>query len=255
MRRRKSQLELALDADVSARHLSFLETGRSQPSREMLLRLAEELSVPLRDRNALLLAAGFAPRFEERPLDSPALTAARAAVDRVLAGHAPYPALAVDRHWTLVAANRAVAPLLEGVSPALVQPPINVLRLSLHPNGLAPRIVNAAEWRAHVLARVRRQVDVTRDSGLADLLRELRSYPAPADPGEPGDAPHGTEVFVPLRLRTPAGVLSFISTTTVFGTPVEVTLSELVIEAFLPADEPTADALRRLAAVQPDDGR
>ena len=144
---------------------------------------------------------------------------------------------------------------MAGVSPALLQPSINVLRLSLHPDGLAARIVNAAEWRAHVLARVRRQVEVTRDDGLADLLRELTSYPAPAGSGEPGDAPHGTEVFVPLRLRTPEGVLSFISTTTVFGTSAEVTLSELVIEAFLPADGPTADALRRLAAVQNGDAR
>lgn len=247
MRRRRSQLDLALDADVSARHLSFLETGRARPSREMLLRLAEELAVPLRDRNELLLAAGFAPRFEERPLDDPSLRAARAAVDLVLAGHEPFPALAVDRHWNLVAFNRSVMPLLAGVSQELLQPPVNVLRLSLHPGGLAPAIVNAAEWRTHLLARLRRQVDLTRDATLVELLRELGSYtPTSGTSAEPHEAPLGTEVFVPLRLRTPAGVLSFISTTTVFGTAIEVTLSELVIEAFFPADEWTGEALRQL---------
>jgi transcriptional regulator with XRE-family HTH domain len=245
-RRRLSQLSLAMEADVSTRHVSFLETGRARPSREMLLRLAEPLEIPLRERNELLLAAGFAPVYPERGLDAPAMRAARDVVERVLAGHEPFPALAVDRYWTLLAANDAVAPLLVGVAKELVRPPINVLRLSLHPKGLAPRIVNLAEWREHVLERLRRQVAVSGDAVLAELLAELGGYPAPDEAG--GDALSGREreegrVAVPLRIRTEDGVLSFISTTTVFGTPVDVTLAELAIEAFFPADAETADVL------------
>ena len=249
-RRRLSQLALALEADVSARHVSFLETGRARPSREMLLRLAERLEVPLRDRNALLVAAGFAPVYPERTLDDPALRIAREAIDRVLAGHEPYPALAVDRHWRLVAANRAVGPLLEGMRPDLLQPPVNVLRASLHPAGLAPRIANFAQWRAHVLAQLHRQVELTGDPTLADLLEELRGFPTP---GRTGDSHASTRdqdlagVIIPLRLRTDRGLLAFISTTTMFGTPVDVTLDEIAIEAFFPADTATADALHRLA--------
>ena len=240
-RRRLSQLDLAGDADVSTRHLSFVETGRAMPSREMVLRLADRLEVPLRERNRLLTAAGFAPMYAERSLDDPALAAAREAVELVLKGHEPYPALAVDRHWSLVSYNRAVLPLLAGAAPALMQAPINVLRLSLHPDGLASRIVNLAQWRAHILARVRQQVVVSADPVLTALADELRSYPAPTE-----DASHdGVEasVVVPLVLRTPAGTLSFISTTTVFGTPVEITLSELALETFFPADAATAAAL------------
>ncbi|MEP7294753.1 MAG: helix-turn-helix transcriptional regulator [Burkholderiales bacterium] len=240
-RRRLSQLDLAGDADVSTRHLSFVETGRAMPSREMVLRLADRLDVPLRERNRLLTAAGFAPMFGERPLDDPALKAAREAIELVLKGHEPFPALAVDRHWTLVSYNRAVLPLLTGVAPALVAPPINVLRLSLHPQGLAPRIANLAQWRAHLLARLRQQVNVSADPVLAALADELRAYPAPADASH--DAIEAA-VVVPLVLRTPAGTLSFISTTTVFGTPVDVTLSELALETFFPADAATAAALR-----------
>ena len=248
-RRRLSQLALALDAEISSRHLSFVETGRSQPSREMVLRLAEQLDVPRRERNALLLAAGYAPVFPERPLDDPALAGARRAVELVLAGHEPYPALAVDRHWTLIAANRAVAPFMECMAPALLQPPVNVLRLSLHPEGMARRIVNLAEWRTHVLARVRRQVDASGDPVLAELLRELRGYGAP--PGAEPDAAATDDyagVVVPLQLSTPTGPLTFISTTTVFGTPVDITLSELALETFFPADAATAAALRAAAA-------
>ncbi len=246
-RRRLSQLALALDADVSARHVSFLETGRSRPSREMLLRLMERLEVPLRERNALLLAAGFAPAFPERPLDDPALAEARAAIARVLAGHEPYPALAVDRHWTLVMANRAVAPLLEGVAPELLQPPVNVLRLSLHPGGLAPRIANLAEWRAHLLQRLRHQVERSGDPRLTDVLEELQTLSAEAA----HDAPEEREitlggVAVPLRLRGEGGTLTLLSTTMIFGTPVDVTLSELAVEAFFPADAATAEALADL---------
>jgi hypothetical protein len=212
----------------------------------MVLRLAERLDVPLRDRNALLMAAGFAPVYRERPLDDPALAAARSAIDIVLAGHEPYPALAIDRHWHLVASNRALMPLLTGVARHLLAPPVNVLRLSLHPEGVLPRIVNAGEWRAHILERLRRQVGSTGDATLRSLLDELRRYPAPAEDArtsafEPGG------VLVPLTIRTAAGDLSFVSTTTVFGTPMDVTLSELAIESFFPADPATADRLRQLA--------
>jgi transcriptional regulator with XRE-family HTH domain len=248
-RRRLSQLEFALEAEVSARHLSFLETGRSVPSRQMILHLAEQLAVPLRQRNVLLLAAGYAPAFRERPLEDPALAGARQAVDLVLAGHEPYPALAIDRHWNLVASNQAAAAFLTGMAPALLQPPVNVLRLSLHPDGLAKQIANPAEWKSHVLARLRRQVELTADPALEALLRELRDYP-PGSGAEAEAAPAEDRyagVVVPLRLTTPTGPLAFISTTTVFGTPVDITLSELALETFFPADAATAAALRALA--------
>ncbi|HKS90254.1 MAG TPA: helix-turn-helix transcriptional regulator [Stellaceae bacterium] len=248
-RRRMSQLDLACEADISTRHLSFLETGRAQPSRSMVLRLAERLDVPLRERNVLLVAAGFAPVFTERRLDDPALSAARAAVEQVLAGHDPFPALAVDRHWNLVAANRAVTPLLAGVPADLLQPPVNVLRLALHPDGLAPRTVNLAEWRGHLLARLRRQIELTAEPTLIGLLEELDAYPAPRPPGprlHAGDA--AAAVAVPFRLRGEDGVLSFFSTVTVFGTPLDITLAELAIEAFFPADAETAARLRGGAA-------
>lgn len=245
-RRRMSQLDLAGEAEVSTRHLSFVESGRSLPSREMLMRLAEQLDVPLRERNTLLIAAGYAPLYRERALADPQLAAARRAVDLVLKGHEPYPALAIDRHWTMVAANAALAPLVESADPALLAPPVNVLRLSMHPRGLAGMIDNWHEWRAHLLARLRRQVEVSGDATLVALLAELETYPAPAHAGQ---ALHGETdpVVVPLRMRTPHGVLSFFSTTTVFGTPVDITLSELAIEALFPADDTTADVLRRLA--------
>lgn len=242
-RRRLSQLDLACEAEISTRHLSFLETGRSRPSREMVLRLAEHLDIPLRDRNRLLNAAGFAALYPERPLE--ALSGAREIVDLVLAAHEPNPALAIDRHWTLVAANRAVAPLMAGVDASLTAGAINVLRLSLHPGGLAPRTVNLGEWRAHILERLRRQVEVSADPLLADLLEELKSYPAPESSHQPREP---LAVAIPFRLSTPAGVLSFLSTTTVFGTPVDVTLSELAIESFFPADAATAAVLRSLGA-------
>lgn len=245
-RRRMSQLDLASEAEISARHLSFLETGRARPSREMVLKLCENLGVPLRERNLFLLAAGHAPAFPARSLDDPAMNAARRAVDLVLAGHEPCPALAVDRHWALVTANRAVAPLLAGVDPALLAPPVNVLRLSLHPNGLAPRIRNLAEWRAHLLARLDQQIDASADGGLIALRRELASYPMAASPRrKPSETGN---IAVPLELETAAGPLALISTTTVFGTPIDVTLAELAIEAFFPLNEETATRLRKLAA-------
>lgn len=235
-RRRLSQMELALEAEISTRHLSFIETGRARPSREMVLLLAEHLEVPLRERNAMLLGAGHAPVFAERPLDHPELAAAQRAIGLVLKGHEPFPALAIDRHWNMVASNAAVAPLLDGVAPHLLEPPVNVLRLSLHPEGLAPRIRNLGEWRGHLLERLRRQAWLTSDPTLAALLDELGSYPTAEGAS---DAAIVDNVAVPLRLDTPLGTLSFLSTTTVFGTPRDVTLDELAIEAFFPADEET----------------
>lgn len=249
-RRSLSQLDLACRADVSARHVSFLETGRSMPSREMLLHLSEELDIPLRERNALLIAAGFAPVYSEESLDAPALRAAREAVDLVLSGHEPYPALAVDRHWTLMTANRAVGVLLAEVSPELLQPPVNVLRLSLHPAGLGRNIVNLEQWRTHVLTRLQRQIDVSADETLVALHKELRegaTHGGAPQPGGPAREQDFAGVVVPMRLKTRYGVLSLFSTTTVFGTPVDITLSELAIESFFPADRPTAELLRRLA--------
>jgi hypothetical protein len=203
----------------------------------------------------LLVAAGYAPTYPERSLDDPALQPARQAVDLVLAGHEPYPALAIDRQWTLVASNRAVAPFFVGVAPALVQPPINVLRATLQPEGLAPRIANFAQWRAHLLERLRRQVETTADPTLAKLLEELRRYPAPDDASgavEPDRDQDALDVVVPLRLRTDRGTLAFLYTTTIFGTPVDITLAELAIEAFFPADPVTAETLRRAAETAPD---
>lgn len=250
-RRRMSQLLLAAEADISTRHLSFVESGRAVPSREMVMHLAERLDVPLRARNTLLVAAGYAPLFRERPLTDPQLAAAREAVELVLKGHEPYPALAIDRHWTIIAANNALAPLLAEASPALLKPPVNALRLSLHPDGIAASIVNWHPWRAHVLARLQRQIEVSGDDALSALRDELAAYPAPPDADATGhDNTAISQIAVPLRLRTPIGVLSFFSTTTVFGTPVDVTLSELAIEAFFPADQQTAAALREFAETQ-----
>jgi transcriptional regulator with XRE-family HTH domain len=249
LRRRLSQLDLACEADISTKHLGFLETGRSLPSRDMVLHLAERLEIPLRERNVLLVSAGYAPVFPERALTDPALSAVRQAVDLVLAGHEPYPALAVDRHWTLIAANKAVARLLNGVEPSLLRPPVNVLRLSLHPQGLAPRTANYSQWRAHLLDRLRRQVDLTADPVLVQLLDDISDYPTPASvrANRPlRDADHAG-VAVPFQLVTDGGTLAFLSTTTIFGTPVDITLSELALESFFPADAATAERLRRLA--------
>jgi transcriptional regulator with XRE-family HTH domain len=247
-RRRLSQLDLASEAEISTRHLSFLETGRSQPSREMLLKLAEQLGIPLRDRNVLLTAAGYAPKFAERRLDDPALASARKAISLVLAGHEPYPALAIDRHWHLVEANAGVMRLMASADESLLRPPINVLRLSLHPKGLAPRIANLAEWRAHLLARLHRQIELTADPVLSDLLRELSAYPkaAAARPPRPG-RDYSPKIVVPLQLMAGPQTLTLFSTTTIFGTPVDITLSEIAIEAFFPADTQTAETLRSLA--------
>lgn len=244
-RRHLSQLDLAGDAEISARHLSFVETGRAAPSREMVLRLAERLDVPLRERNVLLVAAGFAPAFPDRSLDDPALTAARQAMETVLKAHEPYPALAVDRHWNLVSANAMIAPFLAGVAPSLLTPPLNVMRLSFHPQGLAPLTVNLAEWCGHLLERLHRQCEATADPVLIALYEELKTYPIPAR-----KAPHtvgADSLAVPYKIRMGDNVLSFISTTMVFGTPLDVTLSELALETFFPADELTTETMRSLA--------
>jgi transcriptional regulator with XRE-family HTH domain len=240
-RRRLSQLDLAIQADISARHLSFVETGRSRPTSAMILRLTEHLDVPLRDRNTLLLAGGYAPAYPEHPLDSQELAAVRTALRGVLSGHEPYPAVVVNRWWELLDCNTTVGVLTEPVAAHLLAPPMNVLRLSLHPEGMAPHIVNLAEWRAHLLGRLQRQVVATGDVRLAELFEELSGYPGgePGEPGEPGPA----DVVVPLRYRWRDRELAFFSMTAVVGTPMDVTIEELAIESFYPADESTAEAL------------
>jgi transcriptional regulator with XRE-family HTH domain len=243
-RRRLSQLDLANDAEISARHLSFMETGRAAPSREMLLRLTERLDVPLRDRNVMLVAAGFAPAFAQRGLDDPALASARVAIETIMKAHEPYPAMVVDRHWNLVLANRMIAPLMEGVAPSLRQGQVNVLRIALHPDGLALRTVNLVEWRAHLLERLHRQCEATADAELIALHDELKRYPVPVRSGPPPKV--GDSVVVPFQLRVGSDVLSFISTTMVFGTPVDITLSELALETFFPADPRTAEKLQEM---------
>jgi transcriptional regulator with XRE-family HTH domain len=253
-RRHLSQLDLACEADISTRHLSYVETGRSSPSREMLMHLAERLNVPLRERNQLLAAAGFAPIYRERSLTDPALAPARQAVDLVLKGHEPYPALAVDRHWNMLAHNRTVPLLLASVDPEMLKPPVNVMRLSLHPRGLARRIVNLAQWREHLFLRLKHQIDQSADPVLVDLLHELQSIPFDASQSH-GPAIDPSGVAVPLQFSTEMGLMSFISTTTVFGTPVDVTLSELALETFFPADDHTAELLRRLGDGQGTPGQ
>jgi transcriptional regulator with XRE-family HTH domain len=239
-RRMLTQLELALRAEVSARHLSFVETGRSQPTSEMILRLAQHLDVPLRERNVLLLSGGYAPAFPVNGLADPPMRAVHEAIEHVLRAHEPYPAVVIDGHWDLVAANGAVSALTAGAAAELLEPPVNVLRLSLHPDGMAPRIVNLAEWRAHLLDRLNRDIEAMAAPSLIALRDELAAYPCPP----PASLPDARAILVPMRLRVQGTVLSLFSTTTVFGTPREVTLSELAIESFDPADAPTAGYLR-----------
>ena len=242
-RRRLSQLELSGRAEVSTRHLSFVETGRSRPTAEMIERLATHLDVPLRERNRLLLAGGHAPAHPEHGLDEPGLAAVREALSVVLAAHEPHPALLLNRWWELVDANAAVGPLLEGVDPALLEPPVNVLRLSLHPHGLAPRIGNLGQWRAHLLEQLHQRIERTADPALVELADELAGYPgAAAEPAGP------TDVVLPLRLSSSAGEVSFFSIAAHVGTAVDVTVDELVLEAFYPADAATAARLRELSA-------
>jgi len=232
-------MELALEAGVSTRHLSFVETGRSRPSPEMVLTLAEQLEVPLRERNDLLLAAGYAPRFPARTLDHPELAPIRDALGHVLAAHEPYPAVAVDRHWNLIASNGALDPLLQDVAPELLVPPANVMRVALHPDGMAPRILNLGEWRGHLLARLEREARLTGDPAVAALREEVASYPGP----EPTETVDGHAIMIALHLDSPQGELRFFSTVTTFGTAVDITVSELSVEAFFPADAETAARL------------
>src|ERR1700710_888533 len=243
-RRHLSQLDLAGDAEISARHLSFVETGRAAPSRDMVLKLAERLEVPLRERNVLLVAAGYAPAFPQRSLDDPALKSARAAIDLVLRAHEPNPALAYDRHWNLVSANRMVMPLLQGIPARLLGQPLNIMRLAFHPEALAARTVNLAEWCAHLLERLHWQWEGTADPEVIKIHKEIKAYPIPARSG-----PLSTDsVAIPFKMRLGGDVLSFISTTMIFGTPVDITLSELALETFFPADDLTARRMREIAA-------
>jgi transcriptional regulator with XRE-family HTH domain len=240
-RRRLSQLDLALQADISARHLSFVETGRSRPTPAMILRLTEHLNVPLRERNAVLLAGGYAPAYPQHRLDEPELATVRAALGQVLAGHLPYPAVIIDRWWDLLDSNAAIAPLLEGCAPDLLQPPVNVLRLSLHPHGMAPRIANLAQWRAHLLSQLSHRAATLGDQRLRDLHAELLGYPGGQD-----SAP-SAGVVLPLRYRLGDQELSLFSISAVVDTATDVTVEELTIEAFYPADAPTAETFRWLA--------
>ena len=249
-RRRLSQLDLAHDAEISTKHLSFLETGRAKPSGEMLLHLTDRLAVPLRDRNVMLRAAGHAPSYQERPLDDPDFYLARQSIDLILSAHEPNPALAIDRHWTMVAANKAVSRFIAGADPLLLKPPVNLIRLILHPAGLAPRIINLVEWRAHAVARLQHQIEITGDPFLLDLVEEVRAYPLPPGPAGRAKPPDHERVAVPFRLATIHGPLAFFSTTTVFATPVDITLSELAIESFFPADPATAAIMRQMAEDQ-----
>ncbi|MFD4368214.1 helix-turn-helix domain-containing protein [Rhodococcus sp. NPDC058521] len=241
--RRLTQLGLSSKSGVSARHLSFVENGRSTPTRSMILRLSECMEVPLRQQNTLLLAAGFAPAFSRHALSDTPMSAVSDAIDRILSAHEPFPAVVVDRDWELVAGNDAIGVLIEGAAEHLLEPPVNVLRLSLHPEGMAPRIVNLGEWRAHLLERLWREVEITGDVSLTDLHRELSAYPG----GGTGRIEHESSLVVPLTYRVDDTEISMFSTTTVFGTPRDVTLSEIAIEAFYPADEATAAFFRRRA--------
>jgi transcriptional regulator with XRE-family HTH domain len=242
-RRRLSQLDLSIQADISTRHLSFVETGRSRPTPEMILRLTEHLDVPLRERNHLLLAGGYAPAYPQHGLDEPELASVRAALRQVLRGHEPYPAVVINRWWELVESNRAITALLRGCAPHLLEPPVNVLRVSLHPQGLAPQIVNLAQWRAHLLEQLHRRAMQTGDTRLTELEDELRGYP-----GDEGSPPQPTDVVLPLLLRLGDRELSLFSIESRVGTATDVTVDELSIETFYPADEETADVLRSLVS-------
>ena len=245
-RRRLSQMELALEAGVSTRHLSFVETGRSLPGRETLLKILGQLEVPFREQNRVLLASGYAPAFPERSLEDPELLPVREALDQILARHEPYPAVVVDRAWNLVAANPAMRGLADGVAidPELLEPPVNILRLGLHPQGLAPLIINLSQWRAHWRRRLERQIEATGDPALVALLDEIAGYPPPVDEADAAPAPEARELLGPVRFRTPGGgELSFFGMFATFDTPFEVTISELAMELLFPADRATAQAL------------
>jgi transcriptional regulator with XRE-family HTH domain len=245
-RRNVSQLRLASESAVSTRHLSFIETGRARPSREMVLHLADRLEVPLRERNVLLLAAGYAPAYGERPLESGEMAPVRSALERFLSAHEPYPALVVDRHWNILRTNEALNVFTDAVAPELLEPPANAIRATLHPAGLAPRILNLDEWSAHLVHRLRRELALTGDAVLEGLLAEVLEYP-----GVQAEPPHGEalaagEILLPLQFLHGERRLSFFGTVTTFGTPADVTLAELALEAFYPADAETAAALANM---------
>ncbi|MGH8998107.1 MAG: helix-turn-helix domain-containing protein [Acidimicrobiia bacterium] len=246
MRRRLSQLQLAVDAEISSRHLSFLETGRAKPSREMVIHLAEHLDVPLRERNPLLLAAGFAPAYDQRPLAAPEMDSVRQAIELVLAAHEPYPAIVVDRYWNLVLANPTVPLLIEGLPAELLTPPVNVYRLSFHPDGLPRRMANFAEYATHFLGRLRHDVAVSGDPQLSALLAEVEAYPTVDEVA--AVTPSRSSVVLPMRLLHPTGELALFSTVATFGTPVDITVSELAIETFFPADTHTAQFFQNAAS-------
>lgn len=245
-RRRVSQLELALRADSSARHISFVETGRSRPSEEMVLRLAEHLDIPVRERNALLLAAGYAPRYPQTPLDDPALDALREGMERLIRGYEPYPALIVDATYRVLAANRGILMLMDGLPEHLLAPPLNAIRLTLHPEGLAPRIRNLREWRGHLLEQMERQIALHRSEPLRALYEEVAAYPVPDTvPREEPDEP--VPYFaLPMRIEHEGRTLSFVSSISTFNTPMDVTVAELAIETLLPADPATVKYLHTL---------
>ncbi|MBT2508031.1 helix-turn-helix domain-containing protein [Streptomyces sp. ISL-98] len=252
--RRLTQLELALRAESSARHISFIETGRSRPSEEMVLRLAEHLDVPVRERNALLLAAGYAPQYGETSLDDPAMGALREGIERLLQGYEPYPALVVDGSYTVIAANLGIMMLLDGLPEHLLTPPLNAMRITLHPEGLAPRIRNLREWRGHLKAQMERQIALARSEALRAVYDEVSAYPMPEadvgagadEPDRPDDPPY-PYFALPLQIEHDGRVLSFVSSISTFNTPMDVTVAELAIETFLPADPATVKYLQSLA--------
>jgi transcriptional regulator with XRE-family HTH domain len=248
-RRRRSQMDLALDVGVSTRHLSFVETGRARPSPELVLALAHHLEVPLRERNSLLLAAGYAPRFSQTSIDDPSMQRVRASMQRMLDAHDPYPGVVIDRQWNVVLANRAALGLTVGVDPSLLGPPMNVYRLCLHPQGLAPRTTNFTDWAAYLLQQLRRSITLSADPGLQAILDEVMSYPNVARIAPLAEIAAWEEppLLVPFRFETPAGEVSLFTTLTTFGTPLDVTIDELAIELFFPNDD-TSDALLRSAS-------
>jgi transcriptional regulator with XRE-family HTH domain len=249
IRRRRSQLDLALDVGVSTRHLSFVETGRARPSPELVLALAHHLDVPLRERNSLLLAAGYAPRYTQRALDDVSMAPVRASLQRMLDAHHPYPGVVIDRQWNVVLANRAATAMLGTVPAALLGPPTNVYRVSLHPDGLADRTLNFTDWAAHLVQQLRRSITVTGDAALVELLEELLAYPNVAQIRPVLDIVEWDEppLLVPFRFASPLGEVSMFTTLTTFGTPRDVTLDELALELFFPSDHVSEERLRRLA--------
>lgn len=240
-----SQLDLALRADSSSRHISFIETGRSRPSRGMVLRLAEHLDVPVRERNALLVSAGHSPQYTETPIASPALASLRADLERMVRAYEPYPALVVDGTYQVLAANASIGMLLEGVAPHLLRPPLNAMRITLHPEGLAPHILNFREWRGHLLRQMERQPALLRSEALRELYEEVSAYPVP--PGGDEQAGRDSPFALPMVIGHRGHRLSFLSTIATFNTPLDVTVSELAVETFLPAGPETAESLRLLS--------